>query len=182
MTPGTADRILSRLALHFAARRDALATVALFGNRFEEWVKWESAIALHFASFLDDDNRIGSIAVEWDGRCDLFVGRNEWPEPEAHDDDVWIELKVRCTADKGPLDLAVAVRADLARLEQRKAERKGTAVALALILASRRSPDAVDGWAKSVSEQLPNPSVRRIFAESTENPNRVLAAFMAWEA
>ncbi len=189
MVKTACSTILDRIALHFAHRRDTLEVLGRFGNRFEDWVKWEIATGLHVASSVDDGVGIGSIGAERD-QCDVFVGGNEWPEkgwPLPHQADCWIEIKCRGTRDKGPAELAVDVAGDVDKQRRRKTERGiGHFLALAMIVSHPRGPDA-EQWASSLisAPGLPRaPHVRRIYLDhrGTE-PGvwRVLAAILAWE-
>jgi len=177
--------LLDRLAIHFASRRDALDVIGRFGNRFEHWAKWETAVALHFTSFIDNASQVNAIAVERDG-CDVFVGANPWPStgyPAPHDRDVWIELKCRATSDRGPSELARELVSDLRRLRDRKAsQRFGHYLAIAIVVEHPRS-GSVEDWIRTIVEEpeLKNAQVRKIYVDQRygNHENRVLAALIA---
>ncbi len=188
--PLTAELLLDRLATHFAHRRDALDVIGRFGNRFEDWIKWEAAVGLHVSSFVDAGDDIGSVAVERDD-CDLFVGRLAWPGgsgyPPAHKDDVWIEFKARCTRDKGPAELACDVAKAINTQRARKGSNGlGVFLTIAVIVAHPARPD-VGPWLIKLSADpsLPaKPIIRRIYTDSRTPgaaDDSVMFALIGWE-
>jgi hypothetical protein len=180
------ELLLDRIIAYFAQRRDAVDVVGRFGNRFEDWFKWEAAIALHRCAFLDSGGDIASVAVERDN-CDLFLGHNVWPDagyPESANDDVWVELKVRCTRDKGPADLAEELALDIERQRARKASvGKGAFLTVAAIVQHPKGA-GVERWVEALQSDrrlARNAIVRRLHADSkAETEGRVLLALTGW--
>lgn len=172
------DSLLDVLAAHFSHHRDTLDVIGRFGNRFEDWFKWECAAALHRASYTDLAEEIGYVAVECKYQYDLFAGSALFDSalgfsPE-HEGDVWLELKARCTRDKGPSELAGDILRDQGKLLAWKQERKGHCASLALIVSHPEGTDA-ENWIGAATGHLhlqkfrgagaPTARVRRIWRD-----------------
>ena len=180
-------QILDCIAAHFASRRHALEAISRFGNRYEAWIKWEAAIALHIASYTDVVPPIECVAVERE-YCDLFVSPNPWPEqggyPAASDEDLWIEIKARTTSDKGKAELASWLSADREKLiNVRSSGRVGQLIVLAILLA-HPSRGCIEEWIVGISDVQGEPWIRRIHCDARhdeDNAFPLLATLMAWE-
>ncbi len=177
---------LDRTVSHFAGRRDAIDVIGRFGNRFEDWFKWETALAIHRAAFLDTGAGIGCVLLERDD-CDLFVGRNEWPKaglPEHTAQDLWVEMKVRCNSDKGPAELAAAIADDVKRQSERKLRiGMGTFLSIAAVVCHPNGAD-VEKWVGALSSapaRARGPAVRRLHADWRGSDSAVLMALLSWE-
>jgi hypothetical protein len=190
------DALLDVLALHLAQRRDALDVIGRFGNRFEHWLKWEAAIAFHVASFTTMGTPIKLVAAERE-TCDVFVGGKPWLDggayPEQDDNDVWMELKARSTADaQGAGQLANEILSDHSKLSARKRSgAKGHFVSVALVIGHPRRGDAKKWVSKLVGHEwlttfrasLPPPRERLLWQDAHDAPSadRLLAALLLWE-
>jgi hypothetical protein len=193
--PDRLDLLLDILVLHFAGRRDTLDVIGRFGNRFEDWFKWESAVAFHVGSFTSLSTEIELVAAERED-CDLFIGGNSWPKtggyPAAHDNDVWLELKARSTADKGPGELVADLIRDDGKLAARqRSGAKGKFASLALIVSHHRRGDIdswldalrANNWLSKVRGAAAAPPRERVLWEDARNAetDRKLAALVLWE-
>lgn len=127
-------KLMEFLAIHLSERRDALEVISTYGNRFEDWLKWECAICYCMMWNTNIARSIfKSVVVEMpDGivdrrHCDLFLGQNDWPDddstetyPTLSDGDVWLELKARNTYEWDKSDLVKGINEDIIRQQERK--------------------------------------------------------------
>lgn len=189
-----AEALATSLAAHIEARAARLDAIRQYGNRFEAWLKWELAAAYH-QDALSGKAGFQAVAVERphredDGQknCDLALFSQPWPEedwsnPPQDDRDVWLELKARCTSDKGPADLAAGIWRDIERQKVR-AVRPGTYGVAALILRSPWFPKRrVDRWAANVAERIGSKAAIRHLCSTLQDEAQTddpVACLLTW--
>ena len=199
------DSVLDTLASYFAFQRKSLRLIPRIGdgNRFEGWLKWEAAVALHELSQIDTSNKddgdtltIGNVAVEVNPNvadchaagCDLFIGVNPRLEGGYHERDTWVELKARSTSDNaGVAGLQHDIVAAIENQTCRANHMPGSFLVVAMIAESPEGGRCND-WVAQLVENVAGVdelAVRRIHLGEQRTPgegadDRLLAALIGW--